>query len=105
MVTSMATAAALDDRSTSRMAALRREKVVFATMCGTLFLAGWNDGTTGPLLPRIQEVYHVCYKITLTISLLDFFTTKVGFTVVSLIFIASCVVRHQKAALSPHLSS
>jgi hypothetical protein len=103
MATSMATAAALADRPASRMAALRREKVVFATMCGSLFLAGWNDGTTGPLLPRIQEVYHVWYKFTLTISRLDFFPTKVGFTVVSLIFITSCVVRHQTAALSPHL--
>lgn len=31
----------------------------FVTLCWTLFLAGWNDGTIGPLLPRIQEVYHV----------------------------------------------
>lgn len=31
----------------------------FATLCFTLFLAGWNDGTTGPLLPRIQSNYHV----------------------------------------------
>ena len=31
----------------------------FVTLCWSLFLAGWNDGTTGPLLPRIQEVYHV----------------------------------------------
>ncbi|KAH9478786.1 hypothetical protein JR316_0009247 [Psilocybe cubensis] len=29
----------------------------FLSLCLTLFLAGWNDGTTGPLLPRIQEVY------------------------------------------------
>jgi hypothetical protein len=34
-------------------------KVQFATVCFTMYLAGWNDGTTGPLLPRIQEVYHV----------------------------------------------
>ena len=95
---SMATAASLSDGSTTRLAAFRREKAVFATMCGSLFLAGWNDGTTGPLLPRIQEVYHVWYKITLTISLFDFF--KVGFAVVSLIFITSCVVRHQRVALS-----
>ena len=27
--------------------------------CWSLFLAGWNDGTTGPLLPRMQEVYGV----------------------------------------------
>ena len=56
---SVATTAAPDNSSTSRKAALWREKVVFAAMCSTLFLAGWNDGTTGPLLPRIQEVYHV----------------------------------------------
>lgn len=36
------------------------ERVQFAAVCWCLFLAGWNDGTTGPLLPRIQEVYHVC---------------------------------------------
>ena len=35
-------------------------RVQFLTLCWTLFLTGWNDGTTGPLLPRIQEVYHVC---------------------------------------------
>jgi len=40
--------------------ARRRANIQFAAMCFTLFLAGWNDGTTGPLLPRIQEVYHVC---------------------------------------------
>jgi len=45
----------------------------FAAMCGCLFLAGWNDGTTGPLLPRIQSVYHV------------------GFAVVSMIFVFNCV--------------
>jgi hypothetical protein len=33
----------------------------FITLCWTLFLTGWSDGTTGPLLPRIQEVYHVVF--------------------------------------------
>ena len=33
--------------------------VQFATLFFALYLAGWNDGTTGPLLPRIQEFYHV----------------------------------------------
>ncbi|KZP08220.1 MFS general substrate transporter [Athelia psychrophila] len=37
----------------------RWTNVQFASLCFSLFLAGWNDGTTGPLLPRIQEVYHV----------------------------------------------
>lgn len=34
-------------------------RIQFITLSWTLFLAGWNDGSTGPLLPRIQEVYHV----------------------------------------------
>jgi hypothetical protein len=33
--------------------------VQYLTLLWSLFLAGWNDGTTGPLLPRIQSNYHV----------------------------------------------
>ncbi|KAI0676395.1 MFS general substrate transporter [Trametes maxima] len=51
----------------------RKARIQFATLCWSLFMAGWNDGTTGPLLPRIQSVYHV------------------GFAVVSLIFVFNCV--------------
>lgn len=36
-----------------------KARVQLAACCSTLFLAGWNDGTTGPLLPRMQENYHV----------------------------------------------
>jgi len=36
-----------------------RARVQFATVCSSMYLAGWNDGTTGPLLPRIQKVYGV----------------------------------------------
>nr|GAT44622.1 predicted protein [Mycena chlorophos] len=32
-------------------------------MIFAVFLAGWNDGTLGPLIPRIQEVYHLGYII------------------------------------------
>ena len=52
-----------DDRSPS--AATMREphacrlRIQFIVLCFSLFLAGWNDGSTGPLLPRIQNVYHV----------------------------------------------
>lgn len=35
--------------------------IQFFAACWSLFLAGWNDGTTGPLLPRIREVYHARY--------------------------------------------
>ncbi|KAG8841222.1 hypothetical protein FRC20_005139 [Serendipita sp. 405] len=51
----------------------RCEKIMIAAMCFSLFLAGWNDGMTGPLLPRVQKVYGV------------------GFAVVSVIFISSCI--------------
>ena len=37
----------------------RKVNIHFCTMCFSMFLLGWNDGSTGPLLPRIQEVYHV----------------------------------------------
>ncbi|ESK97816.1 hypothetical protein Moror_17245 [Moniliophthora roreri MCA 2997] len=44
-----------------------------ASLFWALFLAGWNDATTGPLLPKFQEVYNV------------------DDTVVSLIFIFACL--------------
>lgn len=43
----------------STPASRRKARIQFATLCYSLFMAGWNDGTTGPLLPRIQAVYHV----------------------------------------------
>ncbi|KJA21441.1 hypothetical protein HYPSUDRAFT_140706 [Hypholoma sublateritium FD-334 SS-4] len=45
----------------------------FVALCWPLTLNGWNDGTTGALLPRIQTVYEVKYII------------------VSLIFVSACV--------------
>lgn len=48
-------------------------RIQFMALCWTLFLLGWNDGSTGPLLPRIQEVYNA------------------GFVIVSLIFVFACI--------------
>ncbi len=31
----------------------------FATLCLSIYVSGWNDGTLGPLLPRLQTVYNV----------------------------------------------
>ena len=31
----------------------------FLALCWALFIIGWCDGSTGPLLPRIQEFYHI----------------------------------------------
>jgi len=36
-----------------------RANVQFFALCWTIFLMGWNDASTGPLVPRIREVYHV----------------------------------------------
>ncbi|KAF4593364.1 hypothetical protein EYR38_009078 [Pleurotus pulmonarius] len=47
-----------EDRQTSKKQTTT-SRVQFATLCWCLFLAGWNDGTTGPLLPRIREAYNV----------------------------------------------
>ncbi|KAH9847463.1 MFS general substrate transporter [Lenzites betulinus] len=50
----------------------RKNAIHFATLCFTIFLNGWNDGTTGPLLPRIQSYYHLGYAM---VSLLFIFNT------------------------------
>ncbi|PIL23327.1 MFS general substrate transporter [Ganoderma sinense ZZ0214-1] len=49
----------------------RQKSVQFAALCMAVYLAGWNDALIGPLIPRLQEVYHV------------------GYTTVSLVFIMS----------------
>ncbi|TFK82924.1 MFS general substrate transporter [Polyporus arcularius HHB13444] len=53
----------------------RRGWIQFAALCLAIYVAGWNDGTLGPLLPRLQEVYHVGYAV---VSLI-FVTNFVGF--------------------------
>lgn len=37
----------------------RAARMQFAALCWCMFMTGWNDASTGPLLPRIQEVYNV----------------------------------------------
>ena len=54
----------LDNQSSP--AQRRHANLQLATLCWTLFLAGWNDGSTGPLLPRIQKVYGVCLLVPVT---------------------------------------
>ncbi|KAF9482305.1 MFS general substrate transporter [Pholiota conissans] len=46
--------------------------VHFLALCWSVWLNGWNDGTLGPLLPRIQTDY------------------RIGFAIVSLLFIGNC---------------
>ena len=37
----------------------RKALLCFCSLCFCFFLAGWNDGSTGPLLPTIQRYYDV----------------------------------------------
>ena len=37
----------------------RSARAQFLALCWALFIIGWCDGSTGPLLPRIQEFYDV----------------------------------------------
>ncbi|CCL99206.1 uncharacterized protein FIBRA_01221 [Fibroporia radiculosa] len=48
-------------------------RIQFAALCYCFFLEGWNDGSTGPLLPRIQRNYGI------------------GFAIVSLLFVTNCI--------------
>nr|GAT57351.1 predicted protein [Mycena chlorophos] len=50
----------------------RTDRFQMIALCGTLFLSGWNDGSVGPLIPKIQDFYHLSY------------------TIVSLIFVFKC---------------
>ena len=36
-----------------------KSRLHFAALCYSYFLEGWNDGSLGPLLPRIQQYYNV----------------------------------------------
>ncbi|KAI0332816.1 MFS general substrate transporter [Cubamyces sp. BRFM 1775] len=53
----------------------RKSLTHFLALCFCVFCMGWNDGTTGPMLPRIQEHYHVGFAL---VSLLFVFNT-IGF--------------------------
>ncbi|KAI0350865.1 MFS general substrate transporter [Trametes cingulata] len=62
--------------SAAQKAVYRRNSLIhFLALCFCVFCMGWNDGTTGPMLPRIQEHYHVNFAL---VSLLFVFNT-IGF--------------------------
>ena len=37
----------------------RKRHIHFITLCACFILEGWHDGSLGPLLPRIQQTFHV----------------------------------------------
>ncbi|TFY68003.1 hypothetical protein EVJ58_g1273 [Rhodofomes roseus] len=56
-----------------RAAFRRNARIQFLALCYSFFLEGWNDGSTGPLLPRIERNY------------------QIGFAIVSMLFVTNCV--------------
>lgn len=47
------------DSVKERRNARRKEYICFGVLLWSIWLEGWNDGSNGPLLPRMQEHYHV----------------------------------------------
>lgn len=41
-------------------------RIQFLALCFSLFMVGWSDGSVGPLLPRIMQVYSVCPSLKIT---------------------------------------
>ncbi|KAH7339692.1 major facilitator superfamily domain-containing protein [Rhizoctonia solani] len=64
----------------------KEEWIAIMACCGCLFMAGWNDASTGPLLPTIQNHYGV------------------NFTVVSMLFVSGCVGFISAAVVNIHLT-
>ncbi|KAJ7033673.1 MFS general substrate transporter [Mycena alexandri] len=61
-----------------------RARLQLGAIYWSMFLAGWNDGTSGPLIPRMQRVYHA------------------SFLIVSLVFVVSSVGFISGAAINMH---
>ncbi|KII95081.1 hypothetical protein PLICRDRAFT_86494 [Plicaturopsis crispa FD-325 SS-3] len=62
-----------DGAASESKARHRLDQIQFLALLFDYFIVGWNDGSAGPLIPRIQSVYNISYMI------------------VSMVFIANCV--------------
>ena len=54
----------------------RTEIAQLTVLFWSAFLAGWNDASTGPLLPRIREVYHVTSMLESNLSKADYLSLR-----------------------------
>ena len=52
--------------------------IQYLAICWSIYVVGWHDGSNGPLLPRIQQEYKVCSKLSLP-NLLDDKTSATAF--------------------------
>ncbi|KAF8630980.1 hypothetical protein AX15_002703 [Amanita polypyramis BW_CC] len=58
-----------------------KERIQLLALCFCMYLLGWNDGSVGSLLPRIQHAYHASYVV---VSLI-FVMSTIGFIIGGLI--------------------
>ena len=71
----------------------RMARAQFLALGWALFVIGWTDGSTGPLLPRIQYVYDVGCRFPLIIfNLSSLAILQIGFGTVSWVFVLQCTV-------------
>ncbi|PPQ92297.1 hypothetical protein CVT25_008894 [Psilocybe cyanescens] len=68
----------------------RNSTIQFISLCWCIWLGGWNDGSTGPLLPRLQEHYNVRAQVPYSGGVVYSRFIQAGYTIVSLIFVGSC---------------
>lgn len=70
---------------------VRDERIYLATLCWVTIACGWNDGTLGPLLPRIQSNYNVSSPF---LGRRDFSNAfgQLTYTAVSMLFVSGCIV-------------
>ncbi|KAK7034523.1 hypothetical protein VNI00_012370 [Paramarasmius palmivorus] len=75
---------AAQSRAAGQMSKKQKRKALLhlGALYWCFFLEGWNDGSVGPLLPRIQKDY----RLSLTERL-----RQVGFEIVALLFVTNCV--------------
>ncbi|THH32029.1 hypothetical protein EUX98_g2166 [Antrodiella citrinella] len=85
--TALAMTSSLPPISASQRAVfMRKSWLHLAPLYYCLFLQGWNDGSTGPMLPTIQRYYHV------------------GFAIVSILFVVNCVGYISGAMMNVYLN-
>ena len=64
----------------------------FLAFCSALFMLGWADGSTGPLLPTINHFYGVGYPTHVFVRFVYPQNLQIGFGTVSWIFASTCAV-------------
>ena len=61
----------VEDRSPFTDSSANRIASLFGCFCFSFFLEGWNDGSTGPLLPTIQAFYGLNYAVVSMVFILN----------------------------------